>query len=169
MARGSVSMDAARLKNKQVSFRLTQPIPRGRLTEHHRVQTVDVGYEDGWREEEEEDVSDEEVRAPQRQLDDLHDELARRLRHRGRAQAAAVPLARPPRPVRLIVLELTREEDGDEDLVDRALYEDDRDETEHGVCDVPQLEEPLHIAVSKHPHVNERRNLRRTRRTQPCQ
>ena len=133
------------------------------------MEAVNIWYQDRRGEDEKKDMARQEVRAPQRQLDDLHDELARRLRHRGRAQAAAVPLARPPRPVRFIVLELTREEDGDEDLVDRALDEDDRDETEHGVCDVPQLEEPLHIAVSKHPHVNERWNLRRTRRTRPCQ
>ena len=112
------------------------------------MEAVDVGDEDGRGEDEEEDVAHEEVRAPERQLDDLDDELARGLRHRVRAEAAAVPLARPPRAVRLVVLELAREEDGDEDLVDRALDEDDDDQTEDRVCDVPELQEPLHDTIS---------------------
>ena len=107
------------------------------------MQTVDVWNHDRRRQDEHQDVAHEEVRAPERQLDDLHDELTRGLRHRVRAQTTAVPLARPPRAVRLVVLELTRQEHGDEDLVNRTLDEDDRNKTEDGVRDVPELEEPL--------------------------
>lgn len=46
-----------------------------------------------------------------------------------RAKSAAVPLASPPRAVRLVVFELTRKEDGDEDLVNGTLDEDHGDET----------------------------------------
>lgn len=81
----------------------------------------------------------QEVGAPQRQLDDLDDELSRGLRHRICAKAAAVPLSGPPRPVRLVVLEFTRQEDGDEDLVESALDEDDSDQTQDGMRNVPQL------------------------------
>ena len=80
-------------------------------------------------------MAEQNIGAPQRQFDDLHNKLASRLRHRVRAEAAAVPLARPPCPVGLVVLELTRQEDRDEDLVDRARDEDDDDE-EDGALDV---------------------------------
>ena len=107
------------------------------------MEAVHKWYQDGWGKDEEKDVTCEEVGAPQRQLDDLDDVLARRLRHCVVAQAAAVPLAGPPRAVRLVVLELTGQEDGDEDLVNSALDVDDGDETENGMRDVPQLQEPL--------------------------
>ena len=113
------------------------------------MKTVDVGYQDGWRQDKQEEVADEEVGAPEGQLDDLHDEFARRLRHGMRAQATAVPLARPPCPIRLVVLELTREEHRDEDLVKRALDEDNRDETKHRMRDVPELQEPLQDPTSQ--------------------
>ena len=112
------------------------------------MKSISIRDEDRRREHEQQEVSNEEVGAPQAKLDDLDNELTRRLRHDMRAQPTAVPLARPPRAVRLVVLELTREEDRDEDLVDRALDEDDRDEAEDGVRNVPELQEPLHKAVS---------------------
>ena len=108
------------------------------------MQTIDVRKDDGRRKDKHQDVTHEEVGAPERQLDDLDHELARRLRHRVRAKTAAVPLAGPPRTVRLVVLELTRKEHRDEDLVDRALDENNRDETEHGVRDITKFQEPLY-------------------------
>ena len=53
-------------------------------------------------------------------------------------------MARPPRWVRLLVLELTRKEDRDEAFLECTLDEDDRGETKYGVCDIPELQEPLH-------------------------
>lgn len=88
-------------------------------------------------------MAGEEVGGPKRQFDDLDDELAGGLRHSVGAEAAAVPLSGPPGAVRFIVLELAREEDGDEDLVDSTLDEDDADEAKDGMRDVPELEEPL--------------------------
>lgn len=36
------------------------------LTEHHRVQAVDVGNEDRWRQHEEQEVAEQKIRAPER-------------------------------------------------------------------------------------------------------
>ena len=41
------------------------------------------------------------------------------------------------------MLELTGEEDGDEDLLDGTLDGDDGDDSENGVRRIPKLEEPL--------------------------
>ena len=107
------------------------------------MEAVNIWYQDRRGEDEKKDMARQEVRAPQRQLDDLHDELARRLRHRVAAEAASVPLSGPPRPVRLVVFELTRQEHRDEDLVNGTLDVDDADQSEHGVRDIPELQEPL--------------------------
>ena len=95
------------------------------------MQTINVRDEDRRGQEEEEDVAHEEVRAPQRQFNDLHDELTRGLGHGMRAEAAAVPLARPPRAVRLVMLEFTRQEHGNQELVNRTLDMNDRNETQN--------------------------------------
>ena len=97
------------------------------------MKTIDVGYDDWGRQDEQEDVADEEVGAPERQLDDLDDELPCRLRHGVRSKTTTVPLARPPRAIGLVVLKLTRQEDSDEDLVDGALDVDNGNETQNGV------------------------------------
>lgn len=58
-------------------------------------------------------------------------------------KAATIPFPSPPSAIGLVVLELTGEEDGDEDFVDCTLDGDDSNETEHGVGRIPGLEEPL--------------------------
>ena len=78
-------------------------------------------------------MAGEEVSGPERQLDDLNDELASRLRYGIRAEATAVPLASPPCAVRLVMLEFARQEHGDQELVNRTLDMNDRDETQHRV------------------------------------
>ena len=113
------------------------------LTQHRRVQPVHERNEHRHGHHDEQKVREQEVGRPERHLHDLHHELARRLRERRRAEPAPVPLARPPRPVGLLVLELTREEDRDEDLLDRPLDRDDRDDSQHRVRGIPELEEPL--------------------------
>ena len=65
-----------------------------------------------------------------------------------RTESTTVPLARPPCAVGLVVLELTREEDGDEDFVHGTLNGDDCDQPKYGVRCVPELEEPLRNAIS---------------------
>ena len=113
------------------------------LTHHGRVELVDERNEHRRRHDDQEDVREQEVGRPERHLHDLHHELTRGLRERGRAEATAVPLARPPRAVSLLMLELTREEHGDENLLDRALDGDDGNDTEDSVRRIPELEEPL--------------------------
>ena len=107
------------------------------------MDLVDERNEHRRRHDDQEDVREQEVGRPERHLHDLDHKLARRLRERGRAEAAAVPLAGPPRAVRLLVLELAGEEDGDEDLLDGTLDGDDGDDSENGVRRIPKLEEPL--------------------------
>ena len=111
------------------------------------MEAVNIWYQDRRGEDEKKDMARQEVRAPQRQLDDLHNELTRGLRHGVRAEAAAVPLARPPRAVRLLVLELTGEEYRDEDLLDRTLNGDNGNDAEHGMRRIPELEEPLRFRL----------------------
>ena len=89
--------------------------------------------EERQRNEEEQEMADQEVGAPERQLDDLDHKLSCRLAERMRTETTSIPLACPPRPVRLIVLELARKEDRDEDLEDRTFNEDDGDHTENRV------------------------------------
>lgn len=88
-------------------------------------------------------MAEQEVVRPERHLHNLDDELASRLGHRGRAETAAVPLTSPPCAVRLVVLELTSEEDGDQELLNGALNGHDGDDTQDRMRDVPELEEPL--------------------------
>ena len=132
------------------------------------MEAVHKWYQDGWGKDEEKDVTCEEVGAPQRQLDDLDDVFARRLRHGVVAQAAAVPLAGPPRAVRLVVLELAGQEDGDENLVHRALYVDDANQAEHRVRDVPELQEPLKSVLVERHHNMYWEDIPGTQRMQPC-
>ena len=107
------------------------------------MQTVNVRDKDRGCEQEKKEVAGKEVRAPEREFDNLDDELPCRLRHRIGPEASSVPLARPPRPICLVVLELTREEHRDQDFVDGALNEDDSNQPKDGVSDIPQLQEPL--------------------------
>jgi hypothetical protein len=93
------------------------------------VEPINIWNENRRRKKEEEKMAGQEVGTPQRQLDNLDDEFSCRLRHCIVAKALAVPHTRPPRPVRFIVLKLSREEDGDEDFVNRPLDVDDANET----------------------------------------
>ena len=113
------------------------------LTHHHRVELVDEWNEHRRRHDDQEQVGKKEVGGPEGHLDDLDHKLTGRLRERRRAETTTIPLSRPPCLVGLLVLQLTREEDGDEDLLDSALNRNNGDDTEHSVRRVPELEEPL--------------------------
>lgn len=126
------------------------------LTQKCRMDLVHERDDERQRDEEQQDVANQEVRTPKRQLDDLDHELAGRLAERMRSQAPAVPLARPPRAVRLIVLELPRQEHGDEDLEDRTLDEDDGDHAQYSMRCVPQLEEPQELEEADHADEGQR-------------
>ena len=66
----------------------------------------------------------------QTHLDDLDQELSSGLAESVTSKTAAVPAASPPSAVRLVVLDITRQEDRDDDLVDGALDGNNGDETQ---------------------------------------
>ena len=115
-------------------------------TQHRRVNAINERYQRRDDQKDEQEVTEQEIVRPQRHLHNLDNELASGLRHRRRAKATAVPLTSPPRAVRLLVLELTREENRNQDLLDRSLNSDDGDDTEHCMRGIPKLEEPLQTA-----------------------
>lgn len=128
--RESVWTDATRLESKSVKMIERTKDP---LTKASRVDLVRKRNNGRQRQEEEQKVSKQEITAPERELDNLDNVLASRLGHGVVTEPAAVPLTRPPRAVGLIVLELARDENRDQDLLNRALDRDDRDQTEHRV------------------------------------
>lgn len=105
------------------------------------MEDIDTGDETRDGEEEEEEVAAEEVGAEEGHLYELDDKLATGLGEGGGPESSAVPWESrivshgwlrcgrkllltstgPPGAVRLVVLELSREADGDEGLKDEAL------------------------------------------------
>ena len=77
------------------------------------------------------------------QLNDLDDEFTSRLRDNMAAKTATGPLPAPPRPVALIVLELSSEQNRDKDLVNCPLDGDNRNKSKKGMTNAPTFEEPL--------------------------
>lgn len=88
-------------------------------------------------------MAQDHVTSPQLHLNNLDQILSSRLRHGIGAKSATTPLARPPGLIRLVVLELSGEADGDEELLDQPLDRDDGNQTNHCVRGIPKLEEPL--------------------------
>ena len=58
----------------------------------------------------------------------------------------------PPGSVGLVMLELPRQEDSNEDLEDTSLDADDGNETENRVRSIPELQEPLRTPISDRKH-----------------
>lgn len=110
------------------------------------MQLVHERDEHRRRHDYQQNVCKQEVGRPEGHFHDLHHEFASGLGECRRAEAAAVPLAGPPGAVSLLVLQLTREEHGDENLLDRTLDGDDGDDTEYRVRRIPKLKEPLQNA-----------------------
>jgi hypothetical protein len=110
------------------------------------VDSVKVGDEKGHGEDEEKDVAGDKVGGEETHLDELDDELSGRLAHDPAAESSVVPHSRPPRSVRLVVLELSREERRDQQLVQCTLDRDRREHSEDRVRRVPRLEEPLEFS-----------------------
>lgn len=61
------------------------------------------------------------------------------------AKSTTIPASGPPCSVGLVVLELTRKEDGDENLMNSTLNCDDGYQTQDSVRRIPQLKEPLSL------------------------
>jgi len=106
---------------------------RAEPEKHGRVQPVGVRDQDGRREHEQQNVSQQDITTPETHLDDLDDEFTSGLRHDMVAETTAGPFTSPPGQVGLVVLELSGEEHGNENLVDGALDGDDGDQSEDGV------------------------------------
>ena len=114
------------------------------------MQFVNERNENGDRQDHQEDVTKQEIRAPQRHLDDFHDKLTSRLGHGRVTKATAVPFTRPPCTVCFVVLEFTRKEDCNKDLLDSALNGNDSDDAKHCMGCIPKLKEPLGFVLVNH-------------------
>ena len=107
------------------------------------MEPVEVWDENGRCEHEKKEVAKKEITAPERQFNNLHDEFSRGLRHHMGAQTATIPTTGPPSHVALVMLEFSRKEDRDENLVDGPLNGNHSDKSENCMGSVPSLEEPL--------------------------
>jgi hypothetical protein len=112
--------------------------------EHSGVEAVKIGDDRGDGQEEKQHcrnhqkqlgcgeavrtVARDKVRRVETHLDSLDDELSCRLAESVRAETAIEPYTSPPGSVRLVVLEFSGQENGDENLEDAPLHADDRDD-----------------------------------------
>ncbi|KAJ9109911.1 hypothetical protein QFC19_001891 [Naganishia cerealis] len=87
-------------------------------------------------------MTGDEVGRVQAHFDNLYDEFSSRLAEHVRSQTSVEPNTSPPSSVRLVVLELSRKEDGDKDLEDASLHSNDRNHAQHDMGGVPKLEPP---------------------------
>lgn len=98
------------------------------------MNLVDKRYDYWDGKGEKENVTQEEVSAPQVEFNNLDDELTNRACD---VAIGSEPVAAPPDAVSLVALRFTSEKRGDDDLVDCALNEDDRYDTKHSSLAVP--------------------------------
>jgi len=171
-----VKRSADLLRRPQPDCRTAISIPSSgkesrRLTENGGVESIEVGNQDRRGEHEQQEMPEEQITTPQRELDNLDHELSRGLRHDVRAQPTSVPSSSPPCLVGLVVLELARQEHSNEDLVDGPLDGDDGDEAQDGMRCIPTLEIPLEgqmsdVMKSENKNIND---LPGTRSSQPFQ
>ena len=127
---------------------LGRPQPEQRNSMH----AIKIRHQHRRHEREQQKVSNQEIARLKTELDHLDDVLARGLAERMRAEAAAVPFTGPPRAVGLVMLELAREDEGDDEFVDCALDGDDGEETDDDVRAVPEFEDPLYDTRQHHYH-----------------
>lgn len=64
-----------------------------------------------------------------------------------RSEATAVPFARPPCPIGLIMFKFARKKHRNQYFVNGTLNRHNRDETKDSMRCVPKLEEPLHSRI----------------------
>lgn len=107
------------------------------------MESVNERDEDGWRQDDQQYMTKQEVGTPEGHLDDLDEIFTGWLREGRRTKLATVPNTGPPCDVGLVRLELARQEHGDENLLNRPLYRDDTNDSKDGMGCVPKFEEPL--------------------------
>lgn len=116
---------------------------------------VDERNEQWERQPNKEDVAEDEISGKEGTLDDLYEEFSQRLRNRMPAETRRPPLSAPPCSVCLVVLELTREEDGDDRFEERSL---DGDSSKHADDDVrhpPSLQIPDELEECQQPEYSQ--------------
>ena len=94
---------------------------RSQPEERRRVQPVEVRNEAWQRQAKEQNVRCKEVGSEERHLDDLDHKFSGGLAEGVSTKATAVPASRPPSTVGLVVLELSRKHQSDENLKDGSL------------------------------------------------
>jgi len=107
------------------------------------MQLVGKRYQDGWCQNHEKNVAQEEVRPPERHLNNLYNKFTSWLRHGRHAQPSPIPLPCPPRTVGFIVLVLACQEDGNQDFLNRPLDRNNGNDTQDCMRRIPKLKEPL--------------------------
>lgn len=94
------------------------------------MQRVGIRDQNWWSQDNEKDVSKQEIRSPQRHLDNLDDKLASGLGHGGIAKPTAIPFTCPPCTIGLIVFEFTSQKHSNENFLDGALDCDNGNDTQ---------------------------------------
>lgn len=87
-------------------------------------------------------MASDEVGRVQSHFDNLDDELSSGLTKNVRSQATVEPDTSPPSSVGFVMLEFTRQEDGNQKLEDESLNGDDGNHAQNDVRSVPHLEPP---------------------------
>ena len=97
------------------------------------MKLIDEGNQNWGRHNEQQQVTQDEVRTPEGHFHDLHDELSGRLGDGIVSKATAVPFTSPPSSVCFIVFEFTRQEDRNEDLRQGTLNSNNGNNSQDGV------------------------------------
>ncbi len=93
-------------------------------------------------------MTSDEICRIQAHFNRLDDELSSGLTENVSAESTVEPDTSPPCAIRLIVLEFSGQEHGDEDLEDTSLDGDDGDDTQNRMRGIPKLKEPLQNVIS---------------------
>lgn len=122
---------------------IVQETRKLRLTKHCRVEAIGPRNQDRWCQNDQQEMSCQEVGTPQRHFDDFDDKLSSRLRYSGVAETPTVPFPCPPGAIGFVMLIFPCEEDCDQDLLDGPLNGDDGDYAKYGMGGIPKFQEPL--------------------------
>ena len=95
-------------------------------------------------------MTSDKVGRVQTHFNSLDDKLSSGLRESMSSKSSVEPNTSPPCSVRLVVFELSREEDGDEDLEDTSLDGHGGNDTQDGVRSFPKFKEPEELEESDH-------------------
>lgn len=103
-------------------------LPWTKPKENDGMELVDIWDAERWQHDKKQQVSQDEIRSEVTKLSDLAKEFTPRLGNR--MPAHTVPFASPPSDVRLIMLELSGQREGDDELVYKTLDSSHGDHSE---------------------------------------